>query len=338
MDDLRAAATWEFFVPANLNGAVNISQITSVDQWRGYPRDRWGNQERSGSFQKQCSGDGTGSWHTYTVPKNTYYSFDGQGEANTLAQNDVDANGQAYANNVSEGYCTWKNDEMSQTYYKQGCGYKGEGSSYYHTLAAGTVSSTAGKAQANAAGKALMDSQGQTYINTNGYCTWRSEAASESKQRANCGDGYTGSYVTVSATEDQFSSTTSLDAANNIRNDWMQAQANLNGTCTINLPKPNVLWDFFYRDNVSGHTAWGSFYVDNNPNPSSVQLTFWYLTITGPGPKTFQQTTGMYPGVYFEIYEDTVIRINAIFYDPVSSQYSEGWEVIVGYYDAAIYP
>lgn len=237
LDVLAAnAISIDYFEPEFLRGATSLAEIDGMDQFRGYPRDRWGNEERSGNFQKQCSGDGTGSWHTYTVPANTYYSFESQEAANTMAQNDVSTNGQAHANGAPGGYCTWYNDEMSATYWKEGCGHKGEGSSYYHTLPAGSVSSTVGKAQANADGQALMNSQGQSWINSNGYCTWRSEARTASIQRANCGDYGTGSYVSVSASEDQFSSTTSLAAANTDRDSWMQGQANANGSCSYSFP------------------------------------------------------------------------------------------------------
>jgi YD repeat-containing protein len=58
----------------------------------------YGNQSRSQVFRKNdCTGCQIGEEVTYTVAANTYYATS-QEEANTLAQNDIDANGQGYAN------------------------------------------------------------------------------------------------------------------------------------------------------------------------------------------------------------------------------------------------
>jgi hypothetical protein len=58
----------------------------------------YGNTAQSGNYTKNnCSGGLVGSQVTYSVPANTYYSSS-QSDANALAQNDVTANGQAYAN------------------------------------------------------------------------------------------------------------------------------------------------------------------------------------------------------------------------------------------------
>lgn len=60
---------------------------------------------KSGSFQKNnCVSGGTGSWVTYSVAAGTYSSTISQADADTKAQNDVNNNGQAYAN--ANGSCT----------------------------------------------------------------------------------------------------------------------------------------------------------------------------------------------------------------------------------------
>lgn len=62
-----------------------------------------GNVEMSQSFQKNdCTGDDTGTYVTYTVPADTYFA-DTQEEANALAQADIDANGQTFANDPENG-------------------------------------------------------------------------------------------------------------------------------------------------------------------------------------------------------------------------------------------
>lgn len=64
------------------------------------------NVAKSGSFTKNdCSqASGTGSTVTYTVPAHTYGSTASQADADQQAQNDVNTNGQAYAN--TNGTCT----------------------------------------------------------------------------------------------------------------------------------------------------------------------------------------------------------------------------------------
>jgi YD repeat-containing protein len=62
------------------------------------------NVVQSGIFQKNCSNGLTGSSVTYTIPANTYSSTVSQDDANNKAIADVNANGQAYANN--NGTCT----------------------------------------------------------------------------------------------------------------------------------------------------------------------------------------------------------------------------------------
>ena len=54
--------------------------------------------------RNNCPSGQTGSQVTYTVQANTYSSTVSQAAANQLAQNDINANGQAYAN--TNGTCT----------------------------------------------------------------------------------------------------------------------------------------------------------------------------------------------------------------------------------------
>lgn len=61
------------------------------------------NTPQSGSFTRNNCSVGTGTTVTYTVPANKYYSDISQADANQQAINDVNANGQAYAN--ANGLC-----------------------------------------------------------------------------------------------------------------------------------------------------------------------------------------------------------------------------------------
>ena len=65
---------------------------------------QFGNQQLSQTFTRNNCGSGyAGSQVIYSVPANTYFAGT-QAAANTLAQNDINANGQAYAN--ANGTCT----------------------------------------------------------------------------------------------------------------------------------------------------------------------------------------------------------------------------------------
>ena len=71
------------------------------------------NVATSGTYSRNnCTCVYTGSSVTYTVPANTYSSPTSQAAANTLAQNDVNANGQNYAN--AHGTCTTTCNPPSQ--------------------------------------------------------------------------------------------------------------------------------------------------------------------------------------------------------------------------------
>jgi YD repeat-containing protein len=62
-----------------------------------------GNMPKSGAYNKACNPGSAGSLVTYAVPANTYFAST-QTAADQLAQNDVNANGQNYAN--AKGTCT----------------------------------------------------------------------------------------------------------------------------------------------------------------------------------------------------------------------------------------
>lgn len=92
-------ADWLCFDPAYKEGATSKAQIVNTNQFRNYPYPGHGNEVRSGNYQKECSAGFEGTWETYTVPANTYYSTH-KATANAMAEADIVANGQAHANSV----------------------------------------------------------------------------------------------------------------------------------------------------------------------------------------------------------------------------------------------
>lgn len=67
---------------------------------------KYGNIVKSGVFTKEdCEIGYTGTSITYTVPANTYFSTISQADANEQAQDELDANGQAFANFPGNASC-----------------------------------------------------------------------------------------------------------------------------------------------------------------------------------------------------------------------------------------
>ncbi|NCI45659.1 DUF5977 domain-containing protein [Sediminibacterium soli] len=191
------------------------------------------NVAKSGTFTKQCSPGGTGSSVTYTVPASSYLSYTSQADADNQAQNDVNTNGQNYAN--SHGTCTFYNETRSGTFQKQ-CDPGGTGSYVTYTVVAGTYASNSSQADANNQAQAQVNSYGQTYANNNGSCTFYNVAKSGTFQKQ-CDPGGTGSYVTYTVAAGTYVSYSSqADADNQAQaqvNSYGQTYANNNGTCTF---------------------------------------------------------------------------------------------------------
>ncbi|MBB6502757.1 DUF5977 domain-containing protein [Pedobacter cryoconitis] len=131
------------------------------------------NATRSGIFTKNDCASGTGTQVTYEVPKGTYTSFQSVDAANAMADREIAAKGQAYANH--NGSCTpeaviYKNVERSGMLTKNDCA-TGTGTQVLYTIPAGKYSSTQSVEAANTLADAEFGTEGQKYANTNGSCT-----------------------------------------------------------------------------------------------------------------------------------------------------------------------
>ncbi|TXJ24839.1 MAG: hypothetical protein E6Q24_14910 [Chitinophagaceae bacterium] len=190
---------------------------------------------KSGNFTRSnCGTNGTGEVVAYNVAAGTYTSTISQTDADQKAQNDVNTNGQAYAN--ANGSCTWTSQAQSGNFTRNNCGTNGTGSTVTYTIAAGTYSSTISLTDANQQAVNAVNAGGQTYANTNAGCTWTNQAQSSNFTRNNCGTNGTGSTVAYTIAAGTYSSTTSLADANqqavNAVNAGGQAYANANAGCT----------------------------------------------------------------------------------------------------------
>ncbi len=109
------------------------------------------NRAKSGQFARNnCSSGSTGSLETYNVSAGTYTGST-QAIADTLAQNDIDSNGQAYAN--TNGTCTvatvYQSAPFAQFMVKDNCGANYQGSYLYVTYPAGQFQSYISQADAD---------------------------------------------------------------------------------------------------------------------------------------------------------------------------------------------
>lgn len=229
---------------------------------------------KSGSFTRNnCGTNGTGSSVTYMVAAGTYTSIISQADADQKAQNDVDTNGQAYAN--ANGSCTWTNQAQSGNFTRNNCGTNGTGSTVTYTIAAGTYSSTVSLADANQQAVNAVNAGGQAYANANAGCTWVSQVQSDNFTRNNCGTNGTGSTVTYTVEAGSYSSTISLADANqqaiNAVNAGGQAYANANAGCTWTNQQQS---GSFTRDNCGTNGTGGTmtYYVNADTYSSTISL------------------------------------------------------------------
>lgn len=192
------------------------------------------NVVKSGSFTpNNCPAGARSVAITYTVPASTYVTDVSQADVDNQAQNDVNANGQTYANNHSQ--CLWYNVATSAPFTKNNCATGGTGSTVTYPVSADTYSSAISQADADAKAQNDINTNGQTYANNNGSCTWVNAAQSGTYTRNNCQSGATPTSVVYTVGAGTYSSTVSqADADQKAVNDVNangQNYANNNGQC-----------------------------------------------------------------------------------------------------------
>jgi YD repeat-containing protein len=133
------------------------------------------NGPQSGTYTTACKTSYLGGPVTYTVPAQTYTGST-LAAANQLAENDVIANGQNYAN--ATGTCReyWTNTvEYDVNYTKNICGTNMTGQTLTYRVLVGTDTSFVSQTDANqlAYNQAndIGGTNGQAYVNQNGACT-----------------------------------------------------------------------------------------------------------------------------------------------------------------------
>ncbi|ANH81283.1 hypothetical protein A8C56_10055 [Niabella ginsenosidivorans] len=126
------------------------------------------NEEQKKTFyKKDCLEQGTAGPTDYVVPAGTYFSGISVEDANQIAWDDINTNGQQYAN--ENGYCTYINDAMSREFNKTDCLY-GTGTWVRYGVGAGWHMSTISKADANRKAERDLYFNGPVYANMHGQC------------------------------------------------------------------------------------------------------------------------------------------------------------------------
>jgi hypothetical protein len=169
-----------YFVPSNLYGS-RLSQQDADQQaqndvnanGQAYANANgfcyFSSAPKSGTFTKAgCNPSGTATV-TYNVPAGTYTSLLNQGDADQQAQNDVNANGQNYAD--THAACSWTNVAKSVTLTRNNCGSGSVGGAVTYDVPAGKYSSLISQADADQQAQNEVNANAQNYTNTHGTCT-----------------------------------------------------------------------------------------------------------------------------------------------------------------------
>lgn len=132
---------------------ANSSSFTNTAQSRSIARNN-------------CSAGLVGTSVTYTVAAGQYNSSISQADANQQAINEIDLNGQSFANNPANGAtCVYGNDLQSGPFTRTNCGVGYLGGTVTYTIPANTYFSSLSKTDANAQASTALQNNGPAYAN-----------------------------------------------------------------------------------------------------------------------------------------------------------------------------
>ena len=213
----------------------------------------------SGTFMKNnCPSGGFGSTVAYSQAAGFMTSTNSQADADALGLYFFNANGQSYAN--ANGNCTFYSAAQNGSFTKNNCLPGGTGSSMGYTQNWGEVSSTVSQAEANSLGLTKFNTDGQAYVNANGYCTYYSAPFSGTFTKNNCNPGGVGSSLTYSQAAGVKTSTNSQAEADALGYSQFiidgQAYVNANTRCTFYNAATSKT---FFRNNCPANSDPGTF-------------------------------------------------------------------------------
>lgn len=201
----------------------------------------WYNVKKSKSFRKNdCDPDTEeGSLVTMTIEAGQFSSTISQEDADSKAEDELNAKGQDYAN--SHGTCNtikWYNDRKSKMFQKTDCEVTEVGSMVEYVVEAGRFSSSVSKEDANQKALDALEAEGPGYANEHGTCEtnlWYNVEKSKVFYKNDCEDGFIGAPYTYTVEAGKYTSDVSQEDADKKALDDIekngQEQANLNGEC-----------------------------------------------------------------------------------------------------------
>ncbi|WP_407489354.1 DUF5977 domain-containing protein [Elizabethkingia anophelis] len=132
------------------------------------------NTEKSQPFTRNnCPAGTTPGIYNYIVPANKYSSVISKADAEQQAQNDINANGQIFANNnaTCTPIITYYSTEKSQTFTKNNCSTGTTPGTYTYTVPANRYTSTVNQADADQKAQNDINANGQEQANLYATCT-----------------------------------------------------------------------------------------------------------------------------------------------------------------------
>ncbi|WP_166670584.1 DUF5977 domain-containing protein, partial [Flavobacterium sp. 270] len=161
--------------------------------------------------RNNCSSGGTPQSATYTVPAGRYSSNVSQADADAQAQNDVNANGQIFANDNNNAKCIFTNVVKSSVFTRNNCASGGSPQSATYTVPAGRYSSNVSQADADAQAQGEINANGQAFANdnNNAKCIFTNVVKSSVFTRNNCASGGSPQSATYTVPAGRYSSNVS---------------------------------------------------------------------------------------------------------------------------------
>jgi YD repeat-containing protein len=192
--------------------------------------------------RNNCAAGGSPASVAYNVLAGKYSSNTSQAAADAQAQDEVNNNGQAFANNDANAKCTFYNIAKSGVFTRNNCAAGGTPATITYTVPAGKYNSYVSQAAVDALAQNDVSNNGQTFANNdaNAKCTFANVAKSVSVTRNNCDAGGVPGSVIYTVPAAKYWSTNSQAAADSQADDEInankQAFANANAKCTFSNP------------------------------------------------------------------------------------------------------
>lgn len=154
------------FVKDENKNAIKMYEYNTTTKQNGCPGNYYNHAITEYFSKTGCAAGYMGSSVIFTVPANKYSSTISQLDADMKAENDINTNGQAYAN--AHGTCIklYYNVAKSQNFTTENCAVGTVGGTVTYTVPANKYVSTISQADADQMAQTEMNANGQAYANS----------------------------------------------------------------------------------------------------------------------------------------------------------------------------